>query len=604
MRNKIKNVVLASALSMLVSSCSFLNLEPNVIEASTFYNSEQEVLYGLAGIYGALSTEAVYGNYYSLMLSNVDDLSYFNRSTTNNFSQMYAHDASSSEIYEAWTKLYAGIGNANSFMEAVENSEYDPEHKLWNEARFLRAYYHFLLTQAWGDVPKKEHSTKTPDDVMCEATPQYELLQWVVSEMEACLPLAETVLTNAPSRVVKVTMQGILARVYLFMAGESVEGNEAHRAEFYGKARDYAWDVIQSARGLGENPLNISLNPSYSQVFINMISNEYDKKYNESLWEVEFFGDRSSASSWSNGRIGDLIGLQSSGSEKFETFKCNYSYAQYNGSIKLWDMYWKTDRTQSDIDLMATVPAGTDLTSEANAEKYGWDKRHVWNMCPYNYNGHEKYPPYPTKGASGSGSCAKSIDKTPYVGKSETLGTSVSTSEDPTVARGIRNCGKWRREIQYEGQMTAKDLYTKINYPILRYSDVLLMYAEAANEANNGPTTEAMECVLEVRERAGIDTDRSAYGDYQSFQTLVRNERARELCFESLRKYDLIRWGIFVESMKDYLNALDQVDNWGNQDRAVDAYNIGVAVQDKHVLLPIPSIELGVNTELTQNKLW
>ena len=219
MRNKIKNVVLASALSMLVSSCSFLNLEPNVIEASTFYNSEQEVLYGLAGIYGALSTEAVYGNYYSLMLSNVDDLSYFNRSTTNNFSQMYAHDASSSEIYEAWTKLYAGIGNANSFMEAVENSEYDPEHKLWNEARFLRAYYHFLLTQAWGDVPKKEHSTKTPDDVMCEATPQYELLQWVVSEMEACLPLAETALTNAPSRVVKVTMQGILARVYLFMAG-------------------------------------------------------------------------------------------------------------------------------------------------------------------------------------------------------------------------------------------------------------------------------------------------------------------------------------------------------------------------------------------------
>ena len=190
MRNKINYIVLGSALSLLLSSCSFLELEPNVIEESTFYNSEQEVLRGLAGVYGALGSEAFYGNYYSQMLSNIDDLSYSNRTSVTNFSLLYAHDASTSEIYQAWTKIYAGIGNANSFMEAVENSEYDPEHKYYNEARFMRAYYHFILAQAWGDVPKKDHSTKSPEEVMCEATPQYELLKWVVSEMEACLPLA------------------------------------------------------------------------------------------------------------------------------------------------------------------------------------------------------------------------------------------------------------------------------------------------------------------------------------------------------------------------------------------------------------------------------
>ena len=611
MRKKLNNIILISALFVVAVSCSFLDREPTIIEAGTFYNSETEVLNGLAGVYGALGSEALYGNYYSLMLSNVDDLSYFNRSTTNNFSQMYAHDASSTEIYEAWAKLYAGIGNANSFMEAVENSEYDPDHTYYNEARFMRAYYHFLLAQAWGDVPKKDKATTSPNDVMCAATPQLELLQWVASEMEACLPLAAETLENAPSRVVKVTMQGILARVYLFMAGATVEGNEAYRTEYYGKAREYAWEVIKSARGLeGATALNISLNPSYSQVFKNMMSDVYDKTYNESLWEADFMGSRSSSSDWTNGRIGDLIGLQSNGSDNFSEWACNYSYAQYDGSLKLFRLYYEEDRTEEDKSAMAEIAGamaassdGVDLTDESVADIYKWDKRQAWNMSPYNYAGNEHVPPYPEPGEYNEkthpNQALRSYDKTPYVV------SKVSTSQDPTIARGIRNCGKWRREVEYEGQMMAKDLYTCINYPILRYSDVLLMFAEADNEYNGSPSQEGYECVKEVRDRAGISTAPFAdYSDQVSFRNFVRNERGRELCFESLRKYDLIRWGIFVESMKDYLTDT-QDQNWpAANDKAQYAANIGSAVQEKHVLLPIPSIELGVNTVLVQNKLW
>lgn len=613
MRNKINHIVLGSALSLLISSCSFLELEPNVIEASTFYNSEEEVIRGLAGVYGALGSEAVYGNYYSLMLSNIDDLSYANRTSTNNFSQLYAHDASSTEIYQAWTKLYAGIGNANSFMEAVENSEYDPEHKYYNEARFMRAYYHFILAQAWGDVPKKDHSTKTPEEVMSAATLQYELLKWVASEMEACLPLAAETLENAPSRVVKVTMQGILARVYLFMAGASIEGNEAFKSEYYGKARDFAWEVIKSARGLeGAASLNIQLNPSYSQVFINMIKDTYDKTYNESLWEVDFLGDRSSSAAWTNGRIGDLIGLQSNGSDGFSEWACNYSYAYYNGSLKLFNLYYEKDRTDEDIALMSTIATdiaasgkvGVDLTDETVAAKYHWDQRQAWNMCPYNYNGNTHVPPYPVPeydDGTHPDQAVRSYDKTPYIGFQKK-----SSAIDPATARGIRNCGKWRRETIYEAQMSAKDLYTCINYPLLRYSDVLLMFAEADNEFKGSPSQEAYDCVKEVRDRAGIETPEfSNYSDYTSFQTFVRNERGRELCFESLRKYDLIRWGIFVESMKDYLTDTGSQD-WptGNATATQAAQIIGQNVQERHILLPIPSIELGVNTSLTQNKLW
>ena len=59
------------------SSCSFLELEPKVIAPETFYESNEDVLYGLAGIYGVINNEAFYGNYYSLMMSSVDDLCYY-----------------------------------------------------------------------------------------------------------------------------------------------------------------------------------------------------------------------------------------------------------------------------------------------------------------------------------------------------------------------------------------------------------------------------------------------------------------------------------------------------------------------------------------------
>ena len=128
--------------------------------------------------------------------------------------------------------------------------------------------------------------------------------------------------------------------------------------------------------------------------------------------------------------------------------------------------------------------------------------------------------------------------------------------------------------------MDAKRLYTCVNFPILRYSDILLMYVEAALQSEG---LFEWKYLLMVREReAGhkVSTDQTKYDSNDKFLQLIKNERARELCFEATRKYDLIRWGDFEIAMADY------------------------KVQPKHVLLPIPSIELGVNRELKQNPGW
>ena len=151
--------------------------------------------------------------------------------------------------------------------------------------------------------------------------------------------------------------------------------------------------------------------------------------------------------------------------------------------------------------------------------------------------------------------------------------------------------------------MVAKSLYTKINYPILRYSDVLLMYAEAQNEYDGTPSQKAYDCVKAVRDRAGIKTKDFSFYDNDSFRSLVRNERGRELCFESLRKYDLIRWGIFVKSMNEY-SKFAKDPRWAKDVKAGQAAAIGAAVYEKHIVLPIPAVELGVNKLLKQNPLW
>jgi hypothetical protein len=81
----------------------------------------------------------------------------------------------------------------------------------------------------------------------------------------------------------------------------------------------------------------------------------------------------------------------------------------------------------------------------------------------------------------------------------------------------------------YEADKKDKN-YTSINFPILRYADVLLMIAEAENEANNGPTTLAYQCMKEVRERAGLNELPDM--TQEEFRQTVKDERAMELCFE------------------------------------------------------------------------
>ncbi len=134
---------------------------------------------------------------------------------------------------------------------------------------------------------------------------------------------------------------------------------------------------------------------------------------------------------------------------------------------------------------------------------------------------------------------------------------------------GISNIaqGKWSRYFLDKGPGASSAKGTGINWPMLRYSDVLLMYAEAENELN-GPTASAQAAFKRVRQRAfdpahwGDKVDMyvaTAASSKSSFFEALVNERAWEFGGEMIRKYELIRWGIYSEKMSETVDALKQM---------------------------------------------
>ena len=123
---------------------------------------------------------------------------------------------------------------------------------------------------------------------------------------------------------------------------------------------------------------------------------------------------------------------------------------------------------------------------------------------------------------------------------------------------------------------------------------------------NGNPTDSAYWAINQVRRRAykiplnipSVKSDLPAGLTYSAFQQALQDERYRELCFEALRRNDLIRWGIYIPTMK---TMAQQMPASASVMAAVAANNI----QQKNILFPIPIGELSLNPGIgKQNAGW
>lgn len=114
---------------------------------------------------------------------------------------------------------------------------------------------------------------------------------------------------------------------------------------------------------------------------------------------------------------------------------------------------------------------------------------------------------------------------------------------------------KFRRDwISNPSQMTSTAQYYGLDWPIMRFSDVLLMYAEADNELNGGASAADVAALNEVRTR-GYGGNAALIGtpptDHDGFFNAIVKERSLEFGGEGMRKYDLIRWNLLGARIAD-----------------------------------------------------
>ena len=117
------------------------------------------------------------------------------------------------------------------------------------------------------------------------------------------------------------------------------------------------------------------------------------------------------------------------------------------------------------------------------------------------------------------------------------------------------------------------------NFPVLRYADVVLMYAEALNE-QTAASAEAYSNVNRIRSRAGLPNLTPNLTQAQ-FRDSLLLERRLELAFEGHRWFDLSRRKKLIDAMK--------------------IQNPTIKVEERHYLYPIPQTERDVNPKLDQN---
>jgi hypothetical protein len=114
---------------------------------------------------------------------------------------------------------------------------------------------------------------------------------------------------------------------------------------------------------------------------------------------------------------------------------------------------------------------------------------------------------------------------------------------------------KFRRDwMTNPTQLSSSVQYFGVNWPLIRFSDVLLMFAEADNELNNGPTAAGKAAYTEVSTRGhggNASLVPTIPADHDGFFNLIVKERSLEFGGEGIRKYDLIRWNLINQRLAD-----------------------------------------------------
>jgi hypothetical protein len=440
-----------------------------------------------------------------------------------------------------WSFYYAGIKSCNIFLDGVDKNTTLPaatRERMKGEARFVRAWHHFNLAKWWGDVPLLSADI-TPDQAKAlTRTPHAEVIKFVTDELDAAAAALPTRDQYPDADRGRITKGAALALKARVLLYEG-----GHMDEVVAICEQLMNNQTQNGTyGLFNNYESLFKSTKYNQEVI------FDLEYvlNSRMWTeyVDFAP----------------ITLGARGNNLAPTQELVNSYIMMNGK--------------------AISDAGS-----------GYDEAHPYDNRDPRLTATVVYHKFIWKNPNGT-------TQTIYIEPGSDP-VQPGTNEYKTSGQGTASGYYWRK---YFDSVSVPTLQFGSNLILIRYAEVLLMYAEAKNSLGQMTADVWDRTIGALRRRAGF-TDPGALsfpGGAADLTAIIRNERRSEFAFEGgLRTDDIRRWKIAENVMNGWVHGARYGDP--ATDNGYIRMQLRTFDKNKHYLWPVPSAELVKDGKLGQN---
>ncbi|MBC7690075.1 MAG: RagB/SusD family nutrient uptake outer membrane protein [Aquabacterium sp.] len=531
----------AAALFTLNYSCKKLDLAPSDrFTELTFWQSSDNVNNALNNIYsGIYNSSRVFYN--EAMSDNA-----FNKLGVNTGADAIASGnftASLPRFQNDWAFYHSGIKSCNIFLENIDKNTSlaaAVKERMKGEAKFIRAWHHFNLMKWWGDVPLLTKDV-TPDEAKAIArSPRADVLAFILSELDAAataLPSKDQYAAADNGRITKGAALALKARALLY------EGNRM--AEVVTVCEQLINN--QTANG------SYGLVADYSALFSDKVIN---KTNNESIFSLQYVP---TLRTW-----GDYI--------DFAPISAGARTNNLSPSQELVNAY-----------IMKNGKAITDAGS-------GYDENDIAANRDPRLNATIVYDKYNWVNPDNT-------TQVIYIKPGSTPAGAAASNEYSTAGQGTSTGYYWRK---YWDPNNVNGLNNGTNIHLIRYAEVLLMYAEAKQSL--GQMTPAVwdQTIKALRTRAGF-TDPAAlsFPGIANMVNIIRNEKRVEFAMEGIRIDDIRRWKIAEVVLNGWLHGA----KYG--DPSIDNGYLRIQLRQfnaaKHYLWPVPPSERALNNNISQN---
>lgn len=577
---KLNRIAALFALATAIGGCESLDYIPgDQMSGQTFWQTEDHARQAAVGMYAAMKEPWCFGLEFTFdMCSDLAD----GTSPWADISRGTSFASNSGGVQNHWQYLYELVHRSNTVIRNVENMPISRAtiDRVTGEAKFLRAMAYFRMLNCWGGVPYYDESCDINREFSNLKSPRSsaeEIRGHIIDDLtEAIEKLPVSWEAADLGRATKGAAYALRGKVYLF--NRQWDKAIADFEEIvYNKSHNYGYSLHPDY-----NSLFRLYNGSHSPEMIFSIQSIDGNTAGYALDIVSYFGNKSTMRLIAGNRIVP--------------------------SVTLVDMYENLDGSQFDWDDM--FPGFNDGGAETR-KKYlcvAIDQGSTTVTSTLDCDTTKVMDAYRLRDPR---LCLNVI--TPY---SHYLGTDAGSSPmdkqfvlaDPTKGGApmeamafIRNSEGWNSYFWRKWIPTGNlDGYwgeynrTPYEFPLIRLGDVILMLAEAYNEA--GETDKAVPELNKIRARAGMPELNSgaawlAVTGKEEMAERIRRERAFELAGEGQRYWDLRRWGLLEASVKN------ATDIFGD-------LMYTRSYQPRHEMWPIPLVEMERNTNLKQNEGW